>query len=114
MLCQCITMVHTCAVTQVCSQLHDTHQMRIVSVQSLCLLCFLSHESYFLFDCLTVCLVLDRVRAWCTLQLIQISHLVLGASHCIPCASADQRVRLHRQLDQQKTNLNRRKMFSAS
>lgn len=50
LLCEHITMVHTCAVTQVRSQLHDMHQVRIVSLESLCLLCFFSDESYFLFD----------------------------------------------------------------
>lgn len=69
-------MVHTCAVTQVRSQLHDTHQMRIVSLESLCLLCFFSDESSFLF--LTVLLVLCGVRAWFTLQLSGFRYLSLS------------------------------------
>lgn len=115
-LCERITMVHTCAVTQVRSQLHDMHQRRIVSLESLRLLCFFffSYESYFLFDCLTVRLVPRRVRAWFALQPSRFCYLSLCGSHCIPCASADQRVSLHKKLDQQKSSLSRKNVFSAS
>lgn len=75
---------------------------------------FFSYESYFLFDCLTVRLVPCRVRAWFALQPSRFCYLSLCGSHCIPCASADQRVSLHKKLDQQKSSLSRKNVFSVS
>lgn len=81
-----LTKVHTCAVTQACSQLRDMRQVRIVSLQSLCLLCFFSDESYFQFDCLTARLVPHRARAWFALQLGRSRYLGLSLG-VLPIAS---------------------------
>lgn len=86
-------MVHTCAVTQARSQLHDMYQVRIVSLESRYLLRFFSRmkADAALKDYLTVRLVLYGMRTWFTLQLSRFRsvRLSLGAAHRVPRASAD-------------------------
>jgi len=90
LLCKCVTMVHTCAVTQARSQLpwHASNENCFLGKPISPLVFFSQMKADAAFaDCLTACLVLYRVRAWFTLRLSRFRRQLLREKICplVPC-----------------------------